>query len=49
MATGHIRKKTNKDKSISYQLIVEGPRDPSTGKRKRHCKTLRCNKKQAET
>lgn len=48
MATGHIRKKNNKDKSISYQLIVEGPRDPSTGKRERHYKTLRCSKKQAE-
>lgn len=49
MATGHIRKKVNKDKSVSYQLIVETARDTTTGKRERHYKTLKnCTKKQAE-
>lgn len=49
MATGHIRKKINKDKTVSYQLIVETSRDITTGKRERQYKTLKgCTKKQAE-
>lgn len=48
MATGHIRKRLNKNGSVSYQLIVESERDPLTGKRERTYKTISCTKKQAE-
>ena len=48
MATGHIRKKINKKGSVSYQLTVEGDRDPLTGKRERKYKTVTGTKKQAE-
>lgn len=48
MATGHVRKRTSKDGSVSYQVIVESERDPLTGKRDRHYKTVKCTKKQAE-
>lgn len=48
MATGHIRKRKNKNGSISYQITAEGERDPLTGKRERKYKTVTGTKKQAE-
>ena len=48
MATGHVRKRVNKDGSTSYQVVVESDRDPLTGKRERHYKTVNGTKKQAE-
>ncbi len=48
MATGHIRKRINKNGSVSYQLTAEGDRDPLTGKRERKYKTVTGTKKQAE-
>lgn len=48
MATGHIKPRENKNGSKSYQLVVELERDPLTGKRERHYKTVKCNKRQAE-
>ena len=48
MATGHLRKRINKNGSISYQLVVEGERDPLNGKRERKFKTVNGTKKQAE-
>lgn len=48
MATGHLRKRINKNGSISYQLTAEGDRDPLTGKRERKYKTVTGAKKQAE-
>ena len=46
--TGHIRKRTLKDGSSSYQIIIEGAPDPLTGKRERHYSKSRGTKKQAE-
>ena len=48
MATGHLRKRTNKNGSVSWQVIIEGERDPMTGKRERYYKTINGTKKQAE-
>ena len=48
MATGHLRKRINKNGSVSYQLTAEGERDPLTGKRERKYKTVTGTKKQAE-
>lgn len=48
MATGHLRKRINKNGSVSYQLTTEGERDPLTGKRERKYKTVTGTKKQAE-
>lgn len=48
MATGHLRKRTGTNGDTSYQLIVEGERDPMTGKRERHYKTVKGTKKSAE-
>jgi len=48
MATGHIRKRINKNGSVSYQLTAEGDRDPLCGKRERKYKTVTGTKKQAE-
>lgn len=48
MATGHLRKRINKNGSVSYQLTAEGERDPLTGKRERRYKTVTGTKKQAE-
>lgn len=48
MATGHIRRRINKDGSISYQITAEGERDPLTGKRDRRYKTINGTKKEAE-
>lgn len=47
--SGHIRKRTSKKGEVSYQIIIELPNDPITGKRNRKYKTLTdCTKKQAE-
>lgn len=43
-----IRKRTAANGSVSYQVTVEGVRDPLTGKRDRHYKTVHGTKKQAE-
>lgn len=48
MATGHIRKRTAKNGTNSYQIIIEEDRDPLTGKRERHYQTINGTKKQAE-
>ena len=48
MATGHLRKRINKNGSISYQITAEGERDPLSGKRERKYKTITGTKKQAE-
>ena len=48
MATGHLRKRINKNGSVSYQITVEGERDALTGKRERKFKTVTGTKKQAE-
>ena len=48
MATGHLRKRINKNGSVSYQLTAEGDRDPISGKRERKYKTITGTKKQAE-
>lgn len=48
MATGHLRKRINKNGSVSYQLTAEGDRDPLSGKRERKYKTVTGTKKQAE-
>lgn len=48
MATGHLRKRIGKAGDVSYQLMVEGERDPLTGKRERTYKAVRGTKKQAE-
>lgn len=48
MATGHLRKRINKNGSVSYQITAEGDRDPLTGKRERKYKTVTGTKKQAE-
>ena len=48
MATGHIRKRTCKNGSVSYQVILEFEADPKTGKRTRQYKTFNGTKKEAE-
>ena len=49
MATGHIRPRKDKNgKTTGYQLTIEGERDPLTGKRDRHYKTVKGTKKLAE-
>lgn len=48
MATGHLRKRTTKSGKTSYQIVIEGDRNPITGKRERTYKTVNGTKKQAE-
>ena len=48
MPTGHIRKRNLQDGSYNYQVVVEGERDPITGKRDRKYKTVHGTKKEAE-
>ena len=48
MATGHIRKRIDSTGKTSYQITVEGDRDPVSGKRNRHYETVHGTKKQAE-
>ncbi|MBR2507253.1 MAG: site-specific integrase [Bacilli bacterium] len=45
---GHIRKRLNKDNVTKYQVVIEKPPDPDTGKRNRIYKTINGTKKQAE-
>lgn len=47
MFTGHLRKRATKT-GFSWQLTVEGDRDPITGKRERTYRTYKGTKKQAE-
>ncbi|WP_295215574.1 site-specific integrase [Ruminococcus sp.] len=46
--TGHVRKRETKSGITTYQIIVEEESNPTTGKRKRHYKTIQGSKKQAE-
>lgn len=46
--TGHIRKREAKSGITTYQIIVEEEANASTGKRKRHYKTVKGSKKEAE-
>lgn len=46
--SGHIRKRVKKDGTSSYQITIELPVDPVTGKRNRIFKTIDGTKKQAE-
>ena len=48
MATGYIRKRIGKNGNVTYQITAEGERDPKTGERDRHYKTIKGTKKQAE-
>lgn len=48
MATGHIRKRIGKNGGVSYQIVAESDRDPTTGKRERIYGTVKGTKKQAE-
>lgn len=49
MATGHLRPRKDKNGKITgYQLTIEGEKDPLTGKRDRHYKTVKGSKKLAE-
>ena len=49
MATGHYRNRGIKNGKTSWQLTVECDRDPITGKRDRHYKTINGTKKEAES
>ena len=44
---GHLETKDGK-KGRRYQLVIEGPRDPSTGKRSRQYETVLLPKREAE-
>lgn len=46
--SGHIRKRERMDGRLCYQIIIELPVDPVTGKRNRKYKTVVGTKKQAE-
>ena len=48
MASGYLRERKNKNGSRSWQIVIEDERDPVTGKRTRHYKTVNGTKKQAE-
>ena len=48
MYTGHIRSRKAKNGKISYQIIIEGDRDPMTGERQRFYETVKGTKKEAE-
>lgn len=48
MATGSIREKKTKS-GISYQITVEGERDPLTGKRNRIYKNIKSSKREANS
>lgn len=48
MYTGHIRTRKNSDGKASYQLIIEGDRDPITGQRQRRYESIKGTKKDAE-
>ncbi len=46
--SGHLRKRETKGDKSSYQIIIELPVNPTTGKRNRIYKTVRGTKKEAE-
>ena len=48
MFTGHIRQRKNNSGKPTYQLVLEGDRDPLTGKRNRKFESIKGNKKDAE-
>lgn len=48
MATGHYVKRIGVNGDVSYQIVVEEDRDPISGKRRRHYKTVKGSKKSAE-
>ena len=48
MYTGHIRQRKNKSGKPTYQLVLEGDRNPLTGKRNRMCESIKGTKKEAE-
>ena len=49
MATGSIREKKCKSGKVSYQITVEGERDPLTGKRNRIYKNVTGSKREANS
>ena len=48
MRGAHVRKRNHKDGSHSWQIIIERPVDPVTGKRERIYKSVKGTKKEAE-
>lgn len=48
MYTGHVRPRKTKSGKPAYQMIIEGERDPKTGKRQRIYETVKGTKKEAE-
>ena len=45
--TGHLAPRETR-KGKHYQMVIEGPRDPVTGRRERSYETLRLPKREAE-
>ena len=45
--TGSVRTKKGKNGEIAYQIVIEGERDPVTGKRMRSYQTVHCKKREA--
>ena len=45
--TGSVRTKRGKNGEVSYQIVIEGERDPVTGKRMRSYQTVHCKKREA--
>ena len=48
MASGNIVERIRKSGKISYEITVEGERDPLTGKRNRVYRTISCSEKEAK-
>lgn len=48
MATGHVRKRVNKDGKARYQVVIEHEKDPVTGKRRRKFHAVEGSKRQAD-
>lgn len=46
--TGHIRQRKSKSGKVSYQIIIETAKDPSSQKRNRYYSTVNGTKKEAE-
>ena len=44
--TGSVRTKRGKNGEVSYQIVIEGERDPVTGKRMRSYQTVHCKKRE---
>ncbi len=45
--TGSVRVKTGKNGTVSYQIVIEGEKDPVTGKRMRSYQTVHGKKRDA--